>query len=104
VGKSLGTLLWSACRGIDDRPLIAIPSRNSVSIDVNYGLRFDTLSRAENFLRELSAAVSSRMTEAGVRGGQTLTVKLLKRRPGAPEPFKQNGHGICDAVSKCALI
>lgn len=104
AGSSLGAFLYLACRGIDDKPLVSCPSRSSVSIDVNWGLRFDSMVKAERFIGDLAAECSSRLVDAGVSGGRNLTVKILKRRPGEGEPAKFMGCGVCDAFSKSVTI
>ena len=34
------------------------------------------------------------------RQGRIITLKLKVKRPGAPEPAKHLGHGICDSLSR----
>ena len=94
-------MLWESCRGESTEQLVPIPKRHSVSIDVNWGLRFDDINKAERFIGQLASECSARMMEGGIRGGRTFTVKVLKRKDNAPrEPSKFMGCGECDAFSK----
>ena len=42
------------------------------------------------------------MVTAGVTA-RTITLKLKRRKDGAPEPPKFLGHGSCDSMSRCRL-
>ena len=101
LGISRGAMLWDAARGICNEQLVPIPKRHSISIDVNWGLRFDDVHKAENFIGQLAEECSSRMGEGGINGGRTFTVKVLRRKKNAPvEPLKFMGCGECDVLSK----
>ena len=56
------------CRGEDDRPIDACKVRKSVSVDVNYGIRFRGDEEPLRFLDGLAAEVESRMKTLGVKG------------------------------------
>jgi DNA repair protein REV1 len=43
------------------------------------------------------------MAKAGVRG-RTVTLKLMRRKAGAPEAPKFLGHGICDNLSRSVTL
>lgn len=43
------------------------------------------------------------MANAGVRG-RTITLKLMRRKAGAPEAPKFLGHGICDNLSRSITL
>lgn len=47
--------------------------------------------------------VCKRLDAAGVRG-RTLTLKLKRRKAGAPEPPKFMGHGSCDNLSRSMTL
>ena len=47
--------------------------------------------------------VCKRLEAAGVRG-RTLTLKLKRRKAGAPEPPKFMGHGSCDNISRSMTL
>lgn len=49
------------CRGIDNRPLMPVSTRKSISADVNYGIRFEDMPSAEAFLRKLCVEVYQRL-------------------------------------------
>lgn len=47
--------------------------------------------------------VASRLAEAGVKG-RSVTLKVKRRKEGAPEPSKFMGHGICDNLSRSLTL
>uniref|UniRef100_A0A182QM37 DNA repair protein REV1 n=1 Tax=Anopheles farauti TaxID=69004 RepID=A0A182QM37_9DIPT len=99
-GKKFGETLYNACRGIDERPLVYDRGRKSVSVDVNYGIRFRTAEEVDRFMRQLTEEIHRRLVELRQRG-KLVTVKLLVRSPEAPiETAKFMGHGLCDVVTK----
>ncbi|XP_058119832.1 DNA repair protein Rev1 isoform X2 [Anopheles coustani] len=99
-GKKFGETLYNACRGIDERPLVYDKGRKSVSVDVNYGIRFTTEQEVDRFMRQLTEEIHRRLVELRQRG-KLVTVKLLVRSPEAPvETAKFMGHGLCDIVTK----
>ncbi|XP_049541118.1 DNA repair protein Rev1 [Anopheles darlingi] len=99
-GKKFGETLYNACRGIDERPLVYDKGRKSVSVDVNYGIRFTTEQEVDRFMRQLTEEIHRRLMELRQRG-KLVTVKLLVRAPEAPvETAKFMGHGLCDVVTK----
>nr|XP_040240701.2 DNA repair protein Rev1 [Anopheles coluzzii] len=99
-GKKFGETLYNACRGIDERPLVYDRGRKSVSVDVNYGIRFSTEQEVDRFMRQLTEEIHRRLVELRQRG-KLVTVKLLVRSPEAPvETAKFMGHGLCDVVTK----
>ncbi|XP_019933140.3 DNA repair protein Rev1 [Aedes albopictus] len=99
-GKKFGDTIFHACRGEDDRPLVYDQVRKSVSVDVNYGIRFKEESEVERFMKQLSEEIHKRLMEIKKRG-KVITVKLLVRSPEAPvETAKFMGHGLCDIVNK----
>ncbi|XP_058062860.1 DNA repair protein Rev1 [Anopheles bellator] len=99
-GKKFGETLYNAARGIDERPLVYDKGRKSVSVDVNYGIRFSTEQEVDRFMRQLTAEIHRRLLDLRQRG-KIVTVKLLVRSPEAPiETAKFMGHGLCDVVTK----
>lgn len=48
-GKKNGAHLYDVCRGKDDRKLKSFTNRKSVSCDVNYGIRLETVSLIQAF-------------------------------------------------------
>ncbi len=103
-GQKTGKMLYSFCRGIDERPIAMVQERKSVSAEVNYGIRFKTMTDCLNFLEQLSGEVASRMERLNVRG-RCITLKLMVRAETAPaETSKFLGHGICDTASKSGTL
>ncbi|XP_035914348.1 DNA repair protein REV1 [Anopheles stephensi] len=99
-GKKFGETLYNACRGLDEKPLVYERGRKSVSVDVNYGIRFSTEQEVDRFMRQLTEEIHRRLLELRERG-KLVTVKLLVRSPEAPiETAKFMGHGLCDVVTK----
>ncbi|XP_065086785.1 DNA repair protein Rev1 [Ochlerotatus camptorhynchus] len=103
-GKKFGDTIYQACRGIDERPLVYEQVRKSVSVDVNYGIRFKEEAEVERFMKQLSEEIHKRLNEIKKRG-KLITVKLLVRASDAPvETAKFMGHGLCDIITKsCPL-
>ncbi|XP_065060995.1 DNA repair protein REV1-like [Rhopilema esculentum] len=102
-GPKTGQSLYNNCRGIDDRQLKTDHERQSVSAEINYGIRFVEHHETHSFLFELAKEVSERLQAIEMKGSH-ITLKLMIRKKGAPEPLKHMGHGICDNVSKSATI
>ena len=104
-GSKTGQTLYNYCRGKDDRKLKLTSERKSISVDLNYGLRFRAQSDAETLIGNLTQELQKRAQEAQVVGG-TLTLKLMIRKPDAPaETRKYLGHGSCNSTSRsCHLL
>ena len=99
-GKRIGTTLYNFARGIDNRSLTLEVERKSLSADVNFGIRFQSFSDADEFIVNLAKEVEKRATDSGVVGKQ-VTLKLKVRKPDAPtETKKYLGHGVCYNISK----
>lgn len=99
-GKKFGDTIYHACRGEDDRPLVYDQVRKSVSVDVNYGIRFKEEAEVERFMKQLTEEIHKRLMEIKKRG-KVITIKLLVRSPEAPvETAKFMGHGLCDIITK----
>ena len=80
VLPNLGITLLLGDRGGAGLFLIqAPPDRKSIGAEVNYGVRFDTQSQADEFLSKLAVELSSRMAGEGVVG-RALTLKIMKQR------------------------
>ena len=99
-GKKIGTTLYNFARGIDNRSLTLEVERKSLSADVNFGIRFQSFSDADEFIVNLAKEVEKRATDSSVVGKQ-VTLKLKVRKADAPtETRKYLGHGICYNLSK----
>lgn len=110
-GEKSGAKLFKSCRGDDDTSIAldlssseAVLGRKSVSVDVNFGIRFDNNDQAENFLIQLSRELHSRLIDLGVCGS-ALTLKLARRAPGASVVTpKFLGLGVVDFFSKSSRL
>eukprot|EP00794_Sanderia_malayensis_P015420 gene15420-16993_t len=102
-GPKTGQTLHKHCRGLDDRVIKTDHERQSVSAEINYGIRFVEEQEALSFITELSEEVQGRLKAIEMKGTQ-ITLKLMIRRKDALEPRKHMGHGICDNISKSSSI
>ena len=103
-GLKNGTMLYEFARGIDTRPLKQTAERKSVSVDINYGIRFTDISEAESLIRNLADELEKRAKEAEVVGGN-VTLKMKVRKQDVPhETWKYLGHGACDNVSRSTIL
>ncbi|KAG7193521.1 deoxycytidyl transferase [Scheffersomyces spartinae] len=111
LGKATGKKIWNYAYGIDDTAIEfdennkeAILGRKTVSLDVNYGIRFDKVDQVDKFLMQLSQELYSRLISLRFCGSQ-LTLKLAIRLPEAPiDPPKYLGMGRCYFVSKSSRL
>ncbi|KAK9805394.1 hypothetical protein WJX73_010812 [Symbiochloris irregularis] len=103
LGDKTGQALWDAAYGLDGRLVEAPKPRKSIGAEVNWGVRFATENDAEVFLDGIAGEVCKRLDAAGVRG-RALTLKLKRRKAGAPEPPKFMGHGSCDNLSRSMTL
>ncbi|XP_046625022.1 DNA repair protein REV1 isoform X1 [Neodiprion virginianus] len=100
LGKKTGEMVYNMCRGIDNTKLNLEHVRKSVSAEVNYGIRFESTTDADKFLKQLSEEVCNRLIKANVKG-RCVTLKLMIRSKNAPvETAKYMGHGICDHITR----
>ena len=76
-GPKLGQSLFNYCRGLDDRSIHFVQERKSVSAEVNYGIRFETVDDMEKFLTQLSHEVAQRLERAGHLKGRQITLKIM---------------------------
>eukprot|EP00803_Ostreobium_quekettii_P007207 evm.model.scf_1084.2 EVM.evm.TU.scf_1084.2 scf_1084:6744-14924(+) len=99
LGQKTGSMVWDYAHGIDPREVTPPQGRKSIGAECSWGIRFSDFSAAETFLKQMAREVSDRLKQAGVRG-RCITLKMKRRRVGAPEPGKFLGHGICDNLSR----
>lgn len=110
-GDKTGSKVFSNCRGLDDTNISLdstsienILGRKSVSVDVNYGIRFDNVEQAEQFFMNLSRELYKRLLDLNLCGS-SLTLRLAKRHKNAPiNPPKYMGMGLCTFVSKSSRL
>ncbi|SAM00860.1 hypothetical protein [Absidia glauca] len=114
-GPKTAQTLYNFARGIDDRPLITSQPRQSVSAEVNWGVRFENDEQAETFLESLALEVSERL-KAIQKKGKSITLKVtsgkggdvvrmvLVRSKSAGEAVKHLGCGECNSYSKSMAL
>lgn len=104
-GSKGGHTLYNYARGKDSRELKTMAvERKSISVDVNYGIRFKNISEAQALVTSLAKELQRRAEHAQVMGNQ-LTLKMKIRKQDAPkEPKKFLGHGACDNVSRSLAL
>eukprot|EP00835_Amoeboradix_gromovi_P002258 NODE_124_length_18806_cov_0.323996.p2 type:complete len:699 gc:universal NODE_124_length_18806_cov_0.323996:11041-8945(-) len=104
-GKNKGHTMYEMLRGIDKRSLNSIKDeRQSVSAEINWGIRFTVKQDFIEFLNGLAAQVVERLVSSNSLCAKC-ALKLMVRQPGQPvNPTKYLGHGICDTVSFVATF
>lgn len=103
-GTKNGRTLHDYARGIDNRELKTTMERKSISVDINFGIRFQSLSEAEELVGNMAEELQKRAEQAQVLGNQ-ITLKMKIRKQNAPkEPKKYLGHGSCDNVSRSMVL
>jgi nucleotidyltransferase/DNA polymerase involved in DNA repair len=103
LGAGAGAAVFAAALGRDDRPVLPLGRRRTIGAEVNWGVRFTKGDQVESFVASLASDLATRLAAAGERAA-ALTLKLKLKRPGAPEPRKYMGHGICDGASRSARL
>ncbi|KAI5778576.1 hypothetical protein EDC01DRAFT_712505 [Geopyxis carbonaria] len=99
-GPNMGEKIYELCRGIDNTEVEGGSPRQSISVDVNWGVRFTNSDQAERFVLELSGEIQKRMKKGGVKG-KKLSVKISKRAQDASfATEKFLGCGKCEIISK----
>ena len=68
----LGESLYNLCRGVDTRSLRPDQLRQSVSCDVNYGIRLTDQSQVENLFSNICKEVSRKLDNAKLVGKQVI--------------------------------
>lgn len=100
LGKKQGQSVYEISRGIDARTLSKDYSPKSISVDVNYGIRFESFDELSSFVKQIAVELQKRLQQAKQRAKQ-LTVKIRVRSTDAPiEPAKFMGCGKTDDSSR----
>ncbi|KAM9906142.1 hypothetical protein OXX79_001720 [Metschnikowia pulcherrima] len=110
-GEKTGLKIFDNCRGHDSTKIHldtssseALLGRKTVSVDVNYGIRFSLFSEVETFLMSLAKELHSRLIDLGACGS-SITLRLAKRAPDAPVVTpKFMGLGKCIFVSRSSSL
>ncbi|KAF3919527.1 hypothetical protein ABW20_dc0101464 [Dactylellina cionopaga] len=104
LGPKTGEKLFEYARGIDSQEVGDVSVRKSVTVDVNWGVRFETSSQVTEFMYNLAGELCRRLASQNLRGSH-ISLKLMKRAPDAPlNPPKYLGHGQCDTFNKSAVL
>ncbi|KAK6348623.1 deoxycytidyl transferase [Orbilia javanica] len=104
MGPKTGEKLFEYARGIDRQEVGDVTVRKSVTVDVNWGVRFETSNQVTEFMYNLAGELSRRLSSQNLRGTH-LSLKLMKRALDAPlNPPKYLGHGRCDTFNKSAML
>lgn len=107
LGEKTGTKLYQYLRGFDDTSIDLkvcgdALRRKTVSVDVNYGIRFDKVAQLDIFFIDLARELHRRLVHLTMCGS-SITLRLAKRVPSAPvDPPKYLGMGQCTFVNKTA--
>lgn len=74
--------------------------RKSLSIDINWGIRFNSIHEVDAFIDICTKYLVEKLNELKKKTSQ-INLKLLKRAPNAPiEPEKYLGCGKCDSMNR----
>jgi len=103
LGPKTGSMLYRACRGQDDRPVVPQTTRKSVGAEVNWGVRFSQEEQVEVFVDRLAVEVAQRLAQAKVQA-RHLTFKIKRSQYGPNEPEKLLGCGRCDNLSRSVAL
>ncbi|CCH58246.1 hypothetical protein TBLA_0A04520 [Henningerozyma blattae CBS 6284] len=107
LGNKLGSKVYNQLRGKDDdeaAKLIHDPistfERKSLSIDINWGIRFSKIEQVDTYLERCVEYLIAKLKEMKKNTSQ-VTLKVMKRAKDAPiEPAKYLGMGQCDSFSR----
>ena len=104
MGPKTGTKLYEYARGVDNDEVGNLSERKSVSVEVNWGIRFSTQAQVDDFLINLAKELTNRLNEVGM-GGHHMVLKVMKRAAsvGLDAP-KFLGHGECDLFNKSVMF
>jgi DNA repair protein REV1 len=99
LGAKNGANVYLTARGLDPRLFtVEAAERKSISVDLSYGVRFNTEGQLSKFIKDVAEELSKRCRKIGL-GGKTVSVKLWIRHPDA-KPTTFLGHGYCNTFSK----
>lgn len=91
------------CRGFDSNEIKFDQERpKSVSVDVNFGIRFTQDSEVTNFLAKICKELETRAERLQALS-KHFTLKLLIRKKGAGVPFKLGGHGLVNSTTRLVM-
>ncbi|KAH3756403.1 DNA repair protein [Pelomyxa schiedti] len=102
-GTKQGSHLHDFSFGLDHRKICPFHERKSISAEVTWGIRFTTMEEVYQFVQRLSDEVTERLVSAN-QSTSTVTLKVARRRPGAPPPKKFLGSGIIDTITRSVKL
>lgn len=104
IGVKTGETIREYAQGIDNRPLQYVYLRKSISVEINYGVRLESIKDVQVFAQNLVVELEKRMKKEDLVGSQ-VSLKMKVRAEGESiEPLKYMGHGVCDNYSKSSLL
>ncbi|KAF9125676.1 deoxycytidyl transferase [Mortierella sp. 14UC] len=104
-GMKTGDLLYNSCRGIDETTIASDreKSRQSVSAEISWGVRFENHQQVDVFMRDLAQEVSKRLKEID-RKGKSIIMKIMKRKEFVKGHWKHLGHGPVDQFARTGQL
>ncbi|KAF9900957.1 deoxycytidyl transferase [Linnemannia zychae] len=104
-GMKTGDLLYNSCRGIDETTIASDreKSRQSVSAEISWGVRFENQQQVDVFMRDLAHEVSKRLKEID-RKGKSIVMKIMKRKEFIKGHWKHLGHGPVDQFARTGQL
>jgi nucleotidyltransferase/DNA polymerase involved in DNA repair len=98
-GPKIGENMYNLCRGVDTRPWNPRPERDSVSVQISWGVRMQTLKEVHDFIGELATECYRRL---GPRKGDCVNLKVWRAVENQPDHIRKGavGHGVCDILNK----
>lgn len=111
LGQKVGSKLFLYLQGKDDEDslkMIVDPSeylaRKSLSIEINWGIRFDDINEIDDFLFRCCKYIIGKLKSINKLTSQ-VTMKIMRRSPNAPvEPLKRLGMGKCDSFNTSSKL
>ncbi|GAA5879513.1 hypothetical protein JCM3774_002704 [Rhodotorula dairenensis] len=106
IGRGNSKKFTAFAYGVDDSELESQKLRQSVSTEVNYGIRFGPgrSDQVERFMRELGDETAKRLRTAGLKARQ-LVLHVMVRHPDAPiDTPKFLGHGHVNQENRTSTL
>ncbi|SJM84255.1 related to DNA repair protein REV1 [Zygosaccharomyces bailii] len=111
VGEKLGNKIYLALRGKDDEESAkmlydpqSVFQRKSLSIDINWGVRFDTIHEIDQFIDRCTQYLTDKL-ESLNRATSQITLRVMRRcKDEAIEPSKYLGMGRCDPFNRSTRL
>ncbi|KAJ2747971.1 deoxycytidyl transferase [Coemansia sp. BCRC 34301] len=100
--KTAETLYEFSC-GVDNRAPEPNKPRKAFGAEIGWGVRLSNQHEADDFVTRLAEEVCRSMEDAK-RAGSAVALRIKKRQEGQGKPGKFLGHGICDSLSKSAML